>query len=58
LADLDAVDTDALDAPDAVDAALLHNQLLDRTFALEELRETSWDPLVANPARPSTRCWP
>ncbi len=49
LADLDAVDTDALDAPQRVDAALLHNQLLDRTFALEELRETSWDPLVANP---------
>ena len=49
LADLDALDTDALDAPERVDAALLHNQLLDRTFALEELRETSWDPLVANP---------
>ena len=49
LADLDAVDTDALDAPERVDAALLHNQLLDRTFALEELRATSWDPLVANP---------
>ena len=49
LADLDAVDTDALEAPERVDAALLHNQLLDRTFALEELRETSWDPLVANP---------
>ena len=30
LADLDAVDTDALDAPERVDAALLHNQLLDR----------------------------
>jgi uncharacterized protein (DUF885 family) len=49
LADLDAIDTDALAAPERVDAALLHNQLLDRTFALEELRETSWDPLVANP---------
>ena len=49
LADLDAVDTGALDAPERVDAALLHNQLLDRTFALEELRETTWDPLVANP---------
>jgi uncharacterized protein (DUF885 family) len=49
LADLEAVDTDALDTAERVDAALLHNQLLDRTFALEELRETSWDPLVANP---------
>ena len=49
LADLDAVDTDALDTAERVDAALLHNQLLGRTFALEELRETSWDPLVANP---------
>jgi uncharacterized protein (DUF885 family) len=49
LADLDAVDTDALDPPERVDAALLRNQLRDRTFALEELRETSWDPLVANP---------
>ena len=49
LADLDAVDTDALDTAERVDAALLHNQLLGRTFELEELRETSWDPLVANP---------
>src|SRR4029079_9933760 len=47
--DVDAVRTDALDTPERVDAALLHNQLLDRTFALEALRETSWDPLVANP---------
>jgi uncharacterized protein (DUF885 family) len=49
LADLERVDTGALAPPEQVDAAMLHNQLLERAFALEELREASWDPLVANP---------
>ena len=49
LADLDAVDPAALSVADRVDAEILRNALRARRYALEQLRETEWDPLVANP---------
>ncbi len=49
LADLDAVDPAALSAADRVDADILRNALHSRRYELEQLRETEWDPLVANP---------
>jgi uncharacterized protein (DUF885 family) len=49
LADLDAVDPAGLSAADRVDADILRNALLARRYELEQLRETEWDPLVANP---------
>jgi uncharacterized protein (DUF885 family) len=49
LADLDAVDESALPTPDRVDVAILRNALQARRFDIESLRETEWDPLVANP---------
>ena len=49
LADLDRVDPVELHPADQVDADILRNALQGRRFQLEELRETEWDPLVANP---------
>jgi uncharacterized protein (DUF885 family) len=49
LADLDAVDEAALETADRVDVAILRNALQARRFDLQSLRETEWDPLVANP---------
>ena len=49
LADLDAVDDAALAVPDRVDVEILRNALHGRRFDIESLRETEWDPLVANP---------
>lgn len=49
VADLDDLDTAALEPADQVDVAMLRNALESRAFELAELRETEWDPLVANP---------
>ena len=49
LADLDAADHAALSAADRVDADILRNALHARRHELEQLRETEWNPLVANP---------
>jgi uncharacterized protein (DUF885 family) len=49
LADLDALDAAALDVADRVDVEILRTSLSSRAFELETLRETEWDPLVANP---------
>ncbi len=49
LADLDAVDPSSLSAADRVDADILRNALGALRYELQQLRETEWDPLVANP---------
>jgi len=49
LADLDAVDVDALDLGEQVDHAILRHRIDSRLFALSELREHEWNPLVTNP---------
>src|SRR6516164_6243381 len=46
---LAALDTAALDPELRVDAELLSDALARRSFELGELREHSWNPLVANP---------
>jgi uncharacterized protein (DUF885 family) len=48
---LDALDTAALDPEFRVDAAMLANKLQRRVFELDELREHTWNPLLANPGR-------
>jgi uncharacterized protein (DUF885 family) len=49
LAELDGLDLAALAPAERVDAQILRNQLEERRFELEELRDHEWDPLVANP---------
>ncbi len=49
LAELDGLDLDAVSSQLAVDAAILRTTLAARLFALDELREHEWNPLVANP---------
>jgi hypothetical protein len=49
LAQLDDLDRDALDPADQVDADILHNRLSSIVFELAELREHTWNPLLANP---------
>ena len=49
LQQLDAVDPAALPVEEAVDARTLRTALRARRFALEELREHEWNPLLANP---------
>jgi uncharacterized protein (DUF885 family) len=51
VARLDAIDTGALTAENQVDAALLASALEQRKFELDELRERTWNPLIANPGR-------
>jgi uncharacterized protein (DUF885 family) len=46
---LAAVDQSGLDPELRVDAAVLANDVAWRLFALTELREHSWNPLLANP---------
>src|ERR1700761_3512205 len=46
---LGAVDPPGLGPELRVDAAVLANDVAWRLFALTELREPSWNPLVANP---------
>ena len=49
LREVEAVDPRALSPQLAVDAAILRTTLTARLFALDELREHEWNPLVANP---------
>ena len=46
---LDGVDDTVLDVHDQVDLEILRAQLARRLFALDELREHTWNPLLANP---------
>ena len=46
---LDGVDDVNLDVAEQVDLEILRAQLAKRLFALDELREHTWNPLVANP---------
>jgi len=53
---LDALETaslrnGALTAEHRVDATILRNSIQRRIFELDELRDHTWDPLVANPGR-------
>jgi uncharacterized protein (DUF885 family) len=48
---LAAVDVSALAPENLVDAGMLANSVRRRIFELEELRETTWNPLAANPGR-------
>jgi uncharacterized protein (DUF885 family) len=50
-AQLTAIDQAGLDAELRVDAAVLGNNLARRLFELEELREHTWNPLLANPGQ-------
>jgi uncharacterized protein (DUF885 family) len=45
------IDVATLDPEDQVDAAMLANHLKRRVFELDELREHTWNPLLANPGR-------
>ena len=49
LREVEAVDPRALSPQLAVDAAILRTTLTARLFALDQLREHEWNPLVANP---------
>jgi uncharacterized protein (DUF885 family) len=49
LAQLEALRSDALLPADRVDAQILAGELRSRLYALQELRDHEWDPLVANP---------
>jgi uncharacterized protein (DUF885 family) len=46
---LAAIDTTALTAELRVDAAMLSDSVARRIFELDELREYTWNPLLANP---------
>jgi uncharacterized protein (DUF885 family) len=46
---LDALDDAVMGVGERVDAAILRNRLEANRFALTELRDHEWDPLVANP---------
>ncbi len=46
---LDQVDDTHLDVGDEVDLEILRNRLSGHAFALDTLREHTWDPLEANP---------
>ena len=48
---LTAIDHASLDAELHVDAAVLGNSLARRLFEIEELREHTWNPLLANPGQ-------
>ncbi|HXT87727.1 MAG TPA: DUF885 domain-containing protein, partial [Trebonia sp.] len=48
---LTAIDQAGLDAELRVDAAVLGNDVARRLFELTELREHTWNPLVANPGQ-------
>lgn len=49
LSQFDALDIDRLEPADRVDVNILRNRLSGTLFQLEELREHTWNPLVANP---------
>jgi uncharacterized protein (DUF885 family) len=48
---LDALDVGALSAEHRVDAAMLAGSVARREFELDDLRELTWNPLLANPGR-------
>jgi len=48
---LAALSTSALSAEHQVDAAIMASSLERRVFELDELREHTWNPLLANPGR-------
>jgi uncharacterized protein (DUF885 family) len=48
---LAALDHDALSAEHQVDAAMMANGVARRVFELDELREHTWNPLLANPGQ-------
>jgi uncharacterized protein (DUF885 family) len=48
---LDALDAAGLCAEHQVDAAIMRNSIDRRIFELNELRDHTWDPLLANPGR-------
>jgi uncharacterized protein (DUF885 family) len=48
---LAAVDQDGLDRELRVDAAVLGNDVARRRFEIEDLREHTWNPLLANPGQ-------
>jgi uncharacterized protein (DUF885 family) len=48
---LAAIDQPALDRELRVDAAVLGNDVARRTFEIEDLREHTWNPLLANPGQ-------
>jgi uncharacterized protein (DUF885 family) len=48
---LAALDQGALDAELRVDAAMLGNDVARRLFEIDQLREHTWNPLVANPGQ-------
>ena len=49
LAELEGLDSETRPAADRIDAQILAGELRSRLFALQELRDHEWDPLVANP---------
>ena len=48
---LEALDTGALSAEHRIDAAIMAGSLARRVFEIDDLREHTWDPLIANPGR-------
>jgi uncharacterized protein (DUF885 family) len=48
---LTAIDHAGLDRESRVDAAVLGNDVARRLFEIEELREHTWNPLLANPGQ-------
>jgi uncharacterized protein (DUF885 family) len=48
---LNAVDARALPAEHRVDAAMMANSVARRVFEIDELREHTWNPLLANPGK-------
>jgi len=50
-AGLDALDAGALSAEHRADAAIMAESVARRMFELDELREHTWNPLLANPGK-------
>jgi len=48
---LEALDAGALSAELRVDAAMMANGVARRVFEIDELREQTWNPLLANPGK-------
>jgi uncharacterized protein (DUF885 family) len=48
---LSALDSNALRAEQRVDAAIMSDHLARRVFEIDELRQHTWNPLLANPGR-------
>jgi uncharacterized protein (DUF885 family) len=48
---LDALETSALTPEARVDAAMMSGSVARRIFEIDELREHTWNPLVANPGK-------